>query len=52
MFIDEDIYMEHFGVKGMRWGVRNKSKKAPLTAKEKNKKEMQEWIKGRKSQLK
>jgi hypothetical protein len=23
MIIDEDAYLEHFGVKGMRWGVRN-----------------------------
>jgi hypothetical protein len=23
MIIDEDIYIQHFGVKGMRWGVRN-----------------------------
>ncbi len=22
MIIDEDIYLEHFGTKGMRWGVR------------------------------
>lgn len=22
MIIDEEIYLEHFGVKGMRWGVR------------------------------
>lgn len=22
MIIDEDVYLEHFGVKGMRWGVR------------------------------
>ncbi|MBA2727658.1 MAG: hypothetical protein H0U49_05745 [Parachlamydiaceae bacterium] len=22
MVIDEDIYLEHFGVKGMQWGVR------------------------------
>jgi hypothetical protein len=24
MIIDERLYLEHFGVKGMRWGVRNK----------------------------
>lgn len=24
MIIEEDIYLEHFGVKGMRWGVRKK----------------------------
>ncbi len=42
MIIDEDIYLEHFGVKGMRWGVSNErstdnSDKPPLTAKEKAK---------------
>lgn len=25
MIIDEDAYLEHFGVRGMRWGVRRKS---------------------------
>ncbi|MBA2727659.1 MAG: hypothetical protein H0U49_05750 [Parachlamydiaceae bacterium] len=39
MIIEEDIYLEHFGVKGMQWGVRNtsgsKSKSKPkLTAAE------------------
>ncbi len=28
MIIDEDIYLEHFGVKGMRWGVQNSTKKS------------------------
>ncbi len=23
MIIDEDIYLEHWGVKGMKWGIRN-----------------------------
>ncbi len=23
MLIDEDIYLEHYGVKGMQWGIRN-----------------------------
>ncbi len=23
MIVEEDIYLEHFGVKGMHWGVRN-----------------------------
>ncbi len=23
MIVDEDIYLEHFGVKGMKWGIRN-----------------------------
>jgi hypothetical protein len=23
MIVDEDVYLEHFGIKGMRWGVRN-----------------------------
>lgn len=23
MIIDEEVYLEHFGVKGMKWGVRN-----------------------------
>ena len=26
MIIDEDVYLEHFGVKGMRWGVRNQKR--------------------------
>lgn len=25
MFIEEDVYLEHYGKKGMRWGVRNRS---------------------------
>lgn len=25
MIIDADVYLEHFGRKGMRWGVRNQS---------------------------
>lgn len=25
MIVDEEVYLEHFGVKGMRWGVRNSS---------------------------
>lgn len=28
MIIDEDIYLEHWGVKGMRWGVRNENRQA------------------------
>ena len=24
MIIDEDVYLEHFGVKGMKWGVSKK----------------------------
>lgn len=28
MIIDEESYIKHFGVMGMRWGVRNKSKKS------------------------
>jgi hypothetical protein len=24
MIIEEEVYLEHWGVKGMRWGVRNK----------------------------
>lgn len=27
MIIDADVYLEHFGVKGMRWGVRNQRQK-------------------------
>ncbi len=23
MIIDENTYLEHFGVKGMKWGIRN-----------------------------
>lgn len=25
MIVDEDIYLEHFGKKGMQWGVRRKA---------------------------
>ncbi len=44
MVIDEDVYLEHYGVKGQKWGVRKskssntkttKPKKKSLTAKEK-----------------
>lgn len=35
MIVDEDIYLEHYGKKGMQWGVRNKSNKPKPTAKEK-----------------
>jgi hypothetical protein len=24
MIINEDVYFEHFGIKGMKWGVQNK----------------------------
>ena len=24
MIIDEEVYLEHFGIKGMKWGIRNK----------------------------
>ena len=27
MIVDEEVYLEHWGVKGMRWGVRNRSNK-------------------------
>lgn len=26
MIVDEEVYLEHFGVKGMRWGVRKNNK--------------------------
>lgn len=26
MIVDEEVYLEHFGVKGMKWGVRNERK--------------------------
>ncbi len=39
MIIDEEVYLAHYGKKGMRWGVRKsgslKTKKKPLTAREK-----------------
>lgn len=39
MIINEDVYLEHYGKKGMRWGVRNNSnsKKQALTSEEKDK---------------
>lgn len=36
MIIDEDIYIEHFGVKGMRWGVRNERSTARQRYKQRN----------------
>ncbi len=27
MIIEEDIYLEHYGKKGMRWGVRNREQR-------------------------
>jgi uncharacterized protein (UPF0333 family) len=35
MIIDDDIYIEHFGTKGMRWGVRNAPKNASKSEKQK-----------------
>ena len=32
MFIDEEVYLEHYGVKGMKWGVRRERRKAKLAA--------------------
>lgn len=28
MIIDEDVYLQHSGIKGMKWGVRRAQKKA------------------------
>lgn len=40
MIIDEDVYIEHFGVMGMKWGVRNdkKNSKEGTSKKQKAKK--------------
>lgn len=38
MIIDEDAYIEHFGVKGMRWGVRKENKSSSSTTKIKEEK--------------
>ncbi len=46
MIVDEEIYLEHYGKKGMQWGVRNKSNKTPLTAKEKKQKRQKRIDKG------
>ena len=37
---DQDVeeFLEHFGVKGMRWGIRNESKKVVLSPKDRAKK--------------
>jgi hypothetical protein len=32
MIVDEEVYLQHFGVKGMRWGVRNEQRAANKTA--------------------
>lgn len=31
MIVDEQIYLEHFGTKGMKWGVRRQQKRAAKT---------------------
>jgi hypothetical protein len=33
--IKEDIYIEHYGTPGMKWGVRNKGSAKPLTSAQK-----------------
>ena len=37
MIINEDVYLEHYGVKGQKWGVRNNKSKTPLTAAQRRK---------------
>lgn len=37
MIVDEDVYLEHHGVKGMKWGVRNEDR--PVSAKRMAKRE-------------
>ncbi len=33
MILDEEVYVEHFGVKGMKWGVRNKDDMSTISTK-------------------
>lgn len=37
MIIEEKVYLEHFGKKGMHWGIRNKKPKPTLTAAQRQK---------------
>jgi hypothetical protein len=45
--VDEEIveYLEHFGVKGMHWGVRNSRSNVSLTPKERTAAEKKKFIK-------
>jgi len=38
MIIDEDVYLEHFGTKGMHWGVRKKPERTKEEKATRNKK--------------
>ena len=37
MIVQEDVYLEHFGIKGMRWGVRNDTGASSRTNREASK---------------
>lgn len=39
MIVDEDVYLEHFGVKGMKWGVRREKQETQTTGNEALKKD-------------
>lgn len=45
MIINEDDYLEHFGVKGMKWGVRRRQKRADRKAKRQLKKDIKQFNK-------
>lgn len=47
MIVDEDVYLEHFGVKGMHWGVRGKSSGASRQVNRIAKKDAEEFARAK-----